>query len=188
MAKPGRRRLARKHEKILARDSHVGLSIDTYDDLFSDFDPRSYHERELSHDFLNELNRFFLHKAPESLDLVLLMPAAQRSAKLENIIKKRLHIYFQHKYRDTEKILRGATLKSVLKIVFSMVIMAFTGYLAVHAAQVVWKNILKVMLEPASWFLFWTSIDNLIETRRAVKNELKYYYRLSECKIMFLSV
>ncbi len=188
MLQKGRRRLGGKHEKLLAHDRRIGLQIDSYDDLFSDFDPRPYHERELSQDFLAELNRFFLHKSPESLDLVLLVRGAKRSAKLENIVKKRLHIYFQHKYRSTEKALRGATLKSVIKIIIALCIMAITGYLAVHAAQVVWRNILKVMLEPASWFLFWTSLDELFETRRAVKNELKYFHRLSECKIMFLAV
>lgn len=183
-----RRALARKHEKILAHDRRVGLQIDSYDDLFSDFDPRAYHERELSQDFLEELNRFFSHKSPESLDLVLLVRGVKRSAKLENTIKKRLHIYFQHKFRSTEKSLRGATFKSVVKIVAALCIMAVTGYLAVHAAQIVWRNILKVMLEPASWFLFWTSLDELFETRRAVKNELRYFHRLSECKIIFLSL
>ena len=32
---------------------HVSIWIDSYDDVFSDFDPRSYDERNISDDFLN---------------------------------------------------------------------------------------------------------------------------------------
>lgn len=172
---------------MLAQASRVGLGIDSYDDLFSDFDPRSFHERELSQDFLDELRRFFFHKAPESLDIILLIPATRRRPRDEQVIKKRLHIYFQRKYRETQKSLKHASTKNVLKILFALCIMVVTGFLAVNAGQVLWKNILKVMLEPASWFLFWTSIDDLISVRKSVRHELGYFHRLSECKIVFLS-
>ncbi|HNA78424.1 MAG TPA: hypothetical protein PKM44_08925 [Turneriella sp.] len=181
-----RKALQKKHQKLLSHSSHVGLAIDGYDDLFSDFDPRPYHERELSEDFLTELRRFFYHKSPEYLDIVLLVPAKRRRARDEDIVKKRLHIYFQKKYRETKKSLKHTTLWNLLRIFLAMSIMILTGFLAVHAGQVLWRNILKVMLEPASWWLFWTSFDNLLAARKKVNDELQYFHRLAECKIVFL--
>ncbi|MFZ5630344.1 MAG: hypothetical protein ACOY5B_14535 [Spirochaetota bacterium] len=180
------RALQKKHQKLLSHSSHVGLAIDEYDDLFSDFDPRPFPERELSEDFLTELRRFFYHKSPEYLDIVLLIPAKRRHNRDEEVVKKRLHIYFQKKYRETQKGLKHATLWNLLRVLLAMSIMIVTGFLAVHAGQVLWRNILKVMLEPASWWLFWTSIDNLMATRRKVHDELQYFHRLAECKIVFL--
>jgi hypothetical protein len=178
--------LPKKHQKLLSHSSRVGLAIEGYDDLFSDFDPRPYHERELSEDFLTELRRFFYHKSPESLDIVLLIPASRRRARDEKLIKKRLHIYFQKKFRSTQDGLKNVMLWNALRVVLAMSIMIVTGILAVHAGQIIWRNILKVMLEPASWWLFWTSIDNLMEARKKVRDELRYFQRLAECKIVFL--
>lgn len=180
------RALKKKQQKLLSHSSHVGLAIDEYDDLFSDFDPRPYPERELSEDFLTELRRFFYRKSPEYLDIVLLIPAKRRRTHDEQIVKKRLHIYFQKKYRETKKGLKHTTLWNLLRVFLAMSIMIVTGILAVHAGQVLWRNILKVMLEPASWWLFWTSIDNLMAARRKVQDELQYFHRLAECKIVFL--
>lgn len=181
-----RRSLPKQQQKLLSHSSHIGLAIDGYDDLFSDFDPRPYHERELSEDFLTELRRFFFHKAPEYLDIVLLIPARRRRTRDEQVVKKRLHIYFQKKYREMQKGLKHATLWNLLRVLLAMSVMIVTGILAVHAGQVLWRNILKVILEPASWWLFWTSIDNLTAARRTVRDELQYFHRLAECKIVFL--
>lgn len=186
---PQRRKpLPGAHEKRLARSSQVGLSIDTYDDLFSDFDPRSYKERQLSEDFLAELRRFFFDKNPESLDIVFLIPARMRKAASETIIKRRLHIYFHQKNRETAATVRHAKSRTLIRVAISVVLMVCTGYLATKAGQVVWMNIVKVIVEPASWFLFWTSLEQLMGVRRSLARELHYFHRLSECKIVFLSV
>lgn len=183
-----KRSLPGKHEKRLSRSSQLGLAIDGYDDIFSDFDPRPYKEKQLSQDFLTELRRFFFDKNPESVDLVLLLPANLRSSTAEAIIKRRLHIYFHEKMHELEKQLQHAKMRNILKVALSLLLMVSTGYLAVHAAQVLWKNILKVMLEPASWFLFWTSLEQLLFSLRPAAKELHYFRRLSECKIVFLPI
>ena len=40
-------------EKLL-QQSEISLLLDSYDDIFSDFDPRPYNQRALSQDFLAE--------------------------------------------------------------------------------------------------------------------------------------
>ncbi len=183
-----RKPLPGDHEKRLSRNTQVGLSIDAYDDLFSDFDPRSYKERQLSEDFLAELRRFFFDKNPDSLDLVFLIPARSRKAATEAIIKRRLHIYFHKKNRETAAGAAHVKSRNLIRVAVSVLLMVGTGYLATKAGQIVWMNIVKVIIEPASWFLFWTSLDQLLGARRSLERELHYFHRLSECKIVFLSV
>ena len=163
------------------------MSIDSYDDLFSDFDPRSFKERQLSEDFLAELRRFFFDKNPESLDVVFLIPRRMRSNATEAIIKRRLHIYFQKKNREVAASVKNIRARNLTKVAVSVMLMVCTGYLATKAGQIVWMNIVKVIVEPASWFLFWTSLEQLLGSRRSVERELNYFKRLSECKIVFLS-
>ncbi len=187
MVKKRRKPLPGDHEKRLSRSTQVGLSIDSYDDLFSDFDPRSYKERQLSEDFLAELRRFFFDKNPESLDMVLLIPARQRNSTSETIIKRRLHIYFHKKNREIAASVKHTKSRNWTKVAISVLLMVCTGYLATKAGQIVWMNIVKVIVEPASWFLFWTSLEQLQNSRRSGERELNYFQRLSECKIVFLS-
>lgn len=188
MQKSRRPPLPDSHAKRLARSSQVGLSIDSYEDLFSDFDPRPYKEKQLSEDFLTELRRFFFDKNPDYLDLVFLIPKRARSATTEAVIKRRLHIFFHKRRRELEQSLRRTRKLGLLKVLVSVILMVFTGYLATRAGQIVWLNIIKVILEPASWFLFWTSLEQLLSARGRVAGELGYYNRLAECKIVFLPI
>lgn len=187
MARTRHKPLRGAHEKRLAKSSQVGLSIDSYDDLFSDFDPRSFKERQLSEDFLAELRRFFFDKNPEYLDLVFFVPRRLRHSAKETIIKRRLHIYFHQKKREIEARAKHLRSRNLAKVTISVLLMLSTGYLATKAGQVLWMNIVKVMVEPASWFLFWTSLEELLGARRSRERELNYFKRLSDCKIIFLS-
>jgi len=51
--KSGRKKDTREneemHKKKLLQLSEISLIIDTYDDIFSDFDPRPYSQRALAH-------------------------------------------------------------------------------------------------------------------------------------------
>ncbi|MBI2151367.1 hypothetical protein HYU21_01420, partial [Candidatus Woesearchaeota archaeon] len=44
----------KKEERIEfeVREGNISLVLDSYDDIFSDFDPRDYSEKALSEDFL----------------------------------------------------------------------------------------------------------------------------------------
>src|SRR5690349_704077 len=46
-----------KDQKALLIKSELSIWLDTYDDIFSDFDPRPLNERALSDDFLSEARK-----------------------------------------------------------------------------------------------------------------------------------
>src|SRR3989338_5447495 len=82
----------RKH---LKHHSQISLWLDTYDDIFSDFDPRHYSERALSDDFLIEAKKASLDKEGGHIELQFLVPQKIRNVKHESIIKQRLRAHFQ---------------------------------------------------------------------------------------------
>ncbi|MBI4652464.1 hypothetical protein HY745_14550 [Candidatus Desantisbacteria bacterium] len=73
----------------------VSLQIDSYDDIFSDFDPRPFSERTLSDDFLLESKKAFREKESGRFELRFLIPIKERKLESEKIIKKRLTDHFK---------------------------------------------------------------------------------------------
>lgn len=50
------------------------LWLDSYDDIYSDFDSRHYLERRISEDFLHELRIEIKYSEQHASDMVLLLP------------------------------------------------------------------------------------------------------------------
>src|SRR4051812_5168600 len=73
----------------------ISIWIDNYDDVFSDFDPRPYSERNVSVDFLYEVKRVCHESNFHINELKLLVPERIRDKEKESIIVKRLHLHFK---------------------------------------------------------------------------------------------
>lgn len=185
----GNRKVSRTQKaKIFSRFAHVGIDIDAYDEIFSDFDPRPFSERTVSEDFLKHLRRHFYDRKPAYLDLVILVPHKKRKNTLENTIKKRLHIYFHQSLREVTAEIRGVTKRNIFITIFALLLMVAGGFLSAKTIKSIYDYMLITFIEPASWFLFWTSLETLLQTRKKYKMELLYYKQLADCKIVFYSV
>jgi len=64
--------------------TELSLWLDSYDDIYSDFDSRHYYKRRISEDFLYELEREMKYKEDEASCLMLLLPNQQRDEAVEN--------------------------------------------------------------------------------------------------------
>ena len=81
-----------KTEKL--KEANISLIINNYNDIFSSFDPRSYLEKALSDDFLQECKRAARDKE-EGIELRILVPKKARDVKEEWKIKKKQQQAFQ---------------------------------------------------------------------------------------------
>lgn len=162
----------------------IRLQLDTYNELFSDFDPRPFHERELSDDFLQETKKASLDKG-ESIDILFLLPKEQRNKKDEMTIKKRLLTHFkrhntllqeeQNKLRRTGAIFVGIGI--VLMVIATFFLYKFqTNLLA---------SFTIILLEPASWFLFWEGLTLIIFTSKQKQPDRIFYEKMSQAHIFF---
>ena len=57
-------------KKVLLSKSELSIWLDSYDDIYSDFDSRQYLKRRVSEDFLYELKNAFRYKKEKINDLV----------------------------------------------------------------------------------------------------------------------
>lgn len=175
-----------ERERLLGL-SEIGLWLDTYDDLFSDFDPRPFSQRALSVDFLDEIKRASKEKSSGAIQLTLMIPKNLKNIEKEIQIKKRLHEHFKkHKYILEHEIRKTvsngfsiATLGFAFMFLAIMVEYNLTNDLA--------KIIITTLFQPSGWFLMFLGLDTAFYTSREKKPDIEFYKKMSSCEINFLS-
>jgi len=172
---------------IIEDEREIKLKLDSYNDLFSDFDPRPYSVRALSEDFLTEAKKASYEK--EDIILNLMVPKEKRVIKDEIIIKKRLKQHFsKHYYILNKKVRRKIIHNGELFISFGIFIMLIASIIMFKFPETnIITSFLIVLLEPAGWFLFWEGLNLIIFESKKTEPELEFYRKMSNAKIIFSS-
>lgn len=170
----------------LLRMSEISLILDTYDDIFSDFDPRPYHVRQLSDDFLQELKRAARDKPSGSIEIKFMMPHHSRNLISENLIKKRLREHFKKHHQETVNEVKKIRRNGVLMSVFGVLMIMLAGWLLSIPDSELWIKFLIVLLEPAGWFTAWTGLEHMWYAIEDKEIDYKFYEKMSQADINFL--
>lgn len=163
----------------------LSLWLDSYNDIYSDFDNRNYNHRRISDDFLHELRVALKYGDEYPADLLLFLPKEGRMQTRETVIINSLHNLFitrlqHHRDRSRKKILHAAVFgfTGLGVIIFNAWISyGVTGPFSIHA--------LKLLLEPAGWFLVWVAFDWLFYDLSVINREKYFYKKLSGINIHF---
>jgi hypothetical protein len=175
-----------KEKKALLAKSEISLLLDTYDDIFSDFDPRPYSQRALSDDFLNEARKASREKG-ESFELRFLMYARLRNSEHESVIKKRLHEHFKKHTANLKKEIENVMIKGVILAVLGFVMMVGATVIAEFVTKSLLSSFLMVVLEPSGWFAVWMGFDSIFSVPKEKKPELVFNEKMSKADIIFES-
>ncbi len=175
--------VARKPER-----KKVHVAIDCYDDIFSDFDPRPYCEREISEDLFKELLcRFSKIIDWTKIELAFSIPARERRVEQERVICDRLREEFGHRLGEVSKKLKRQRLKGWLMVlvgeallVGEVLLSKFCGGLSDTV-----KQLLFAFSTPAGWYGAFMGIERLLEIPESLKKEKELYSKLDGCKISF---
>lgn len=170
------------------RQRSISIWIDTYDDIFSDFDPRDYSERNISDDFLDEVKKVSLEHDYHIRELKLLIPNKARNKEDENTIIKRLQTHFEEDYQYFKNQHKARNKKSILFVIVGIAIMLGATYVSSLKSESIFKHMLFVILEPSGWFFVWMGLDHLINVSKEQKSELLFYKKMSKCKILFVDM
>lgn len=176
--------MVRKHD-LNMNDSEVLLELDSYDDLFSDFDPRHYSSRALSVDFLDEANRACQDKNQSGLKVKFILPRKKRNIAIEKDIMKRFEEHFSkhlsNLQRDKRRIIRQGVIFTVLGFIFMF--MATIVYK--YGGDSILSAFLVVLLEPGSWFLFWEGLDIWMFESKKINPKIRFYHMMNSANIVF---
>jgi hypothetical protein len=164
----------------------VSLWLDNYDNIFSDFDPRSYLHRGFSDDFLNEARKVSQEVEPGVLDLTLLIPAGLRDLHYEKIIRERLHSHFKKQAVRLEKSYKNTIKKGiVLTAVGLIAMMAATAFSSFSGSGDFLMHMLTVIFEPTGWFMTWFGLDLIFYESKGNRDELKFSRKMAHAAIEF---
>lgn len=163
----------------------VKLWLDSYDDLFSDFDPRPYSKRTLSDDFISQAKKVTREQSGQHFILQLLLPASLRERKQEEIIAQRLPLFFKRIYSQLKDERRRTKKKGFKLVAAGIVFMVLGGYISFSNPEGFHIHLLLIVFEPAGWFLFWSGLDLLLEFSEKTKPDLRFYSEMAQTKIIF---
>ena len=167
--------------------SLIHMGLDSYDDIFSDFDPSPYPERLLSEDFILEAKRRYAETKKGGLELRFSLPAKLRSQKTETLIKRRLKQYFQMKVRDEEEDIKKSRMRGAVYFGAGFVVL-LSGALVPRVEML--KDVahfIEILLVPIGWFGMFDGVELLIESPRKFEKEINFNRKLSEANYTFFS-
>jgi hypothetical protein len=174
--------------QILLAMSEIALQLDTYDDIFSDFDPRPFTNRSLSIDFLEEAKRASRDLPFGSIELKLLIPNGVRSIGKEALIRKRLREHFKKHSDQTKQELNSMIRQGALFVLIGLILMFFASYILFIGHANLLGSFIIVLLEPGGWFFFWEGLDQIIFESKKKRPDADFYKKMSECRVTFLPI
>jgi len=164
----------------------IAIVIDTWDDIFSDFDPRPLNERTVSGDFVEELKKRYRETRKGDLTITIYAPLSLKSEESERMVEHRLKEHFQHRYLQHKKIvarLRGQGVVFVLIGVASLTFLTLAAYF--QLLTLLTREMLGVVLMPLGWYGFWEGLSKLIDTSPVSLQEEALYSRLAKTAYRF---
>jgi len=164
----------------------ISIALDTYDDIFSDFDPRDITQRDLSEDFINELMRRHRQGSKGKYDVVLVAPKAIEDQNAEKKIVSRLNKYFHQKYHRYIKAVRQIRLTGFIYISAGMALLmglAFIPYFV--KLDRLTLEILGIMFMPLGWFGIWEGFSKIMEIPFKLARDTQSYKGLSKASYKF---
>jgi len=150
------------------KTTQIVIYIDTIDDIFSDFDPRTIDVRIISADFINEMVlQGRQSKKKSKIDVKILAPRAIKDRELtprvEKTIRQRIRQFFDDEYRR----LRSARRKNIIKALIFLISGLTCFFIVKLAGDPAEKNLaVKLSLELItffSWFATWNGIDSFTD-------------------------
>lgn len=164
----------------------IGLVIDTWDDVFSDFDPRPLGERTVSGDFIDELKKRYRESRPRNFAVTIYAPEALKSEESERLVTQRLKRHFRYLYLNAKKSIIQVRLRG---LVFFLIGLCSLSFLTLSTFYKFFSpltyQLLEILLLPLGWFGFWEGLSKLVDSLPIFKQDELLMDRLSRAVYLF---
>ena len=179
--------VSEESKKSLLKLAEISILLDSYDSIFSDFDPSPYSERTLSDDFIMQSKKLSRNKSGKKIALNLLLPKNKRNDVDEKIIIKRLHTYFKSVHQELTHEVKKINIRGLYLTVTGFILMMAASYISYLNTQKFHIHLLLVLFEPAGWFLLWVGLDHLVYSSKETKKDLSFYSKMTKSEIEFIT-
>lgn len=181
----------KSRELFKLKEGNISLVLSSYNDLFSDFDPRHYSERGISDDFLSEIKRAVREKEGVS-ELRLLLGVHKRNSRDEMIIKKRLKDHFRKHFKIEEQAIKKIKREGMMWFfIGSLILVVSTGLYEYKASTSSYfkflLDFLFIISQPAGWFTFWEGLGKIFIHAKEESSNYVFYKKMLNSNIYFLN-
>ncbi|MFH1691256.1 MAG: hypothetical protein ABIC68_01600 [Candidatus Omnitrophota bacterium] len=166
--------------------NEISLAIDSWDDVFSDFDPSPLEHRVLSEDFLLELRKHYRETPRGNYVITIYAPAALKDDVSERLVVKRLKQYFKFRHLTAQKEVNICVKKGVIFVVCG--IFFLSSLILIAHYQLLSKlaiDLLSIIFMPLGWFGIWEGFSRIIEPAPFLKQDLGLFSKLSKTLFKF---
>ncbi len=158
------------------------LVLHSYEDIFSDFDPRPHTQKAISGDFLLACKKASIDK--EKVDLKLFVPKQKRKSKEETKIKRRLREHFKRHCKGKKKEIMKLKLSGVFWILIGSAMMILSVFLIGMKASFLF-HLLMTLAQPSGWFFLWEGLRKVLITPNEKRPDYIFYKKMANSEIYF---
>ncbi|MDD4182762.1 MAG: hypothetical protein PHT53_02955 [Candidatus Omnitrophica bacterium] len=164
----------------------IGVVIDTWDDIFSDFDPRPLSERTVSGDFIDELKKRYKETQSGDFIITIYAPILLKNEESERMVTNRLRKHFRYKFLQKNKVIAIIRIRGLIFFIVGICSLSFLT-LATYFKFLseLTLQISSIILMPLGWFGIWEGLSKLIDTSPVVIRDSKLFERLLKATYHF---
>lgn len=165
----------------------VHIALDTYDDIFSDFDPSPYDRRALSDDFIKEMQKRYVETRKGEIEVRFSLPEVMRSPKTETLIKKRLKEYFHIQIKLLENEINAMKRTGLAYFFLGFVILLITIFSTDLLPDSHAREIATILLTPIGWFGMWEGVGMFVKSPYKQEQQKKFFTKFAKANYVFIS-
>jgi hypothetical protein len=181
-----------KSEKTAEIEEHIKdiqditIAIDSWDDVFSDFDPSPIDRRILSGDFLSELKKRYRETQRGDFIITIYAPASLKDETTERLVNKRLKQFFKFRHLFFQKEIATAVRRGTLFVLGGIASLSFLTMLTYfHVLDKLALEMIAIILMPLGWFGIWEGFSRIIEPAPLIKLDEELFAKLSKAALKF---
>jgi hypothetical protein len=173
----------KKEDSQLYED--LPLILTSYEEIFSEFDPRPYPKKALSEEFIHECKKAAFDK--NKINLQLFIPKDKRDLKSETKIKRRLKEHFKKHTRIQKKRIFNLELKGLFWFIFGSVMMVICALFLDYKGPF-WFNVVITIASPAGWFFMWEGLGKMLIKAKDLKPDYIFNKKMANAEIVFATI
>ncbi len=161
------------------------VSLNKYEDIYSDFDPSPFKKRDIQEDFVDYIWDSALDiPIKEDISVVFLMEENIRDLRKENQVLKALNNYFEYILNKKKREYHNEKKKSFRYLIIGILLAIFV-YNDVFSGVKVWNKIFSEGIMIGTWVFFWEAFYDIFIECQTVRKEIKLAKRFLKIKYVF---
>jgi len=176
----------KKSEQEMQDLSEIGVVVDTWDDIFSDFDPRPLSERTVSGDFVEELKKRYKETQSGDISITIYAPNSLKSEESEKMVTSRLKKYFRHKFLQKKQVVSIIRMRGLIFFIVGICSLSLLTLATYYKSlPELTLQIVGIIFIPLGWFGIWEGLLKLVDTSPIVLRDEKLFEKLLKATYHF---